>query len=421
MILATKQQSNYLARIVKLSKFEAIEGADRIKLAVIDGYKIIVSKDYKEDEWAVLFQIESKISDKLLKTLNMFRDKTLNLDQEKTGFFDQSCRLKATKLRGVISEGLIVRWSDFASVYELAESPEPYENVTFDCVNNELVCEKYIIKFNEPQGDKKVKSKNKLSELLPNGFEFHYDTSKLKDNIHKFELDTPITITKKMHGTSVVLANQPTLNKLNWFQKLVNFFVRETFPIEQLRKMYSSRKVVKGIEDVYKVSGGHYYSEDVWGKIFDRYKDKIATYVSIYGEIVGYESESKTIQPGYDYLCKPGESELYVYRITVDGREFSWEGIVAYCNTLGLKHVPVYYRGTVEEYLEGNVTDNWRNDFIDKLSKEYLEKYDNWCNQQVPDEGICVRNENTRLAYKLKSLMFLKQESEDLDKGIQVE
>lgn len=431
MILTTTKESNYLAKVVRLSQFEEIEGADRIKVAVIGSYRVVVSKDYQEGEFGVLFQIESKISDKLLKNLNMFRHAELNADQTKTGFFEDNQRLKATKLKGVISEGLFVRWQDFAKVYDFTGSPESFEGITFDTVNNEKVCEKYVIKFVEPQVQGNPKNKNKLKDLLPNGFEFHYDTSKLKDNMHKFELDTPITITKKMHGTSVVLANQLVQNKLTWFKMFINFFVKNAFPTEEYRRMYSSRTVVKGIEDVYKVSGGHYYSEDVWGKVFDKYNNDffIPEGVNIYGEIVGYESEGKTIQPGYDYLCKPGESELYVYRITRNGKELTWDEIVSYCEYFTgfgdgatvMKYVPVYYRGTVEEYLEGNVTENWRNDFVDKLSKEYLEKYDPWCVNKVPDEGICVRNENTRMAYKLKSLMFLKKETEDLDKGVQVE
>lgn len=421
MILTTNKESNYLAKIVRLSQFEEIEGADKIKVAVIGSYRIVVSKDYQEGEFGVLFQIESQISDKLLKNLNMFRHAELNADQEKKGFFEDNCRLKYTKLRGVTSEGLFIRWSEFSKVYDLKDSPESYEDVRFDTVNNELVCQKYIIKFAEPQESGGVKPKNKLSDLLPNGFEFHYDTSKLKDNIGKFELDTPIAITKKMHGTSVVLANQLVSNKLNWFMRLVNFFIKGYYPLEQYRRMYSSRKVVKGIEEVYKTSTGHYYSEDVWGKIFDRYKKAAIPDVTLYGEIVGYEAQGTTIQPGYDYLCNPGESEFYVYRITISGREFDWDQIVGYCETFDLKHVPVYYRGTPREYLEDAVGDNWRNDFIDKLSKEYLEKFDPWCVNKVPDEGICVRNESTGIAYKLKSLMFLKKETEDLDKGIQVE
>ena len=429
MILTTNKESNYLAKIVRLSQFEEIEGADKIKVAVIGSYRIVVSKDYQEGEFGVLFQIESQISDKLLKNLNMFRHAELNADQEKKGFFEDNCRLKYTKLRGVTSEGLFIRWSEFSKVYDLKDSPESYEDVRFDTVNNELVCQKYIIKFAEPQESGGVKPKNKLSDLLPNGFEFHYDTSKLKDNISKFELDTPITITKKMHGTSVVLANQLVSNKLNWFMRLVNFFIKGYYPLEQHRRMYSSRKVVKGIEDVYKTTTGHYYSEDVWGKIFDRYKQDVCVDITIYGEIVGYESQGTTIQPGYDYLCNPGDSDLYVYRITKYGKEYSWEEIVDFCTQFEqwgdgvtvMKHVPVYYRGTPREYLEDNIGDNWRNDFIDKLSKEYLEKLDPWCTQKVPDEGICVRNESTGIAYKLKSLMFLKKETEDLDKGIQVE
>lgn len=53
---------NYLATICRIGTLYPIEGADRLMKTVINGYDIVVSKDYKEGDIVVYFPVESSIS-----------------------------------------------------------------------------------------------------------------------------------------------------------------------------------------------------------------------------------------------------------------------------------------------------------------------------------------------------------------------
>lgn len=413
---------------MKLLKPIPHPNADRLEGFIINGNRVWYSKDLlKEGDTVIYFPIECQINPEILSNLNLFSDKTLNADNTKSGYFGHQGRVKAVKLRGEPSEGFIMTIDDFESAIHVRIDSLPVD-VEFDTFGDMWICRKYEPAPARNSGTGPKAKKNPNSIIADEQFRFHYDTKKLSDNIGKIELDDIIVITNKMHGTSAVFANVLTKRKLNWKERIAKWF---GIPVidKEYNHVYSSRTVIKYIEDKYHTSEEGYYSNDVWGKV---YNDDVAWCldpgISIYGEIVGYSSYDKMVQKGYDYGESAGSCQLYVYRITYttpdgDVIEFSWDQIKQFCYKNLLKHVPELYHGTAKNWFNNN-TDLVTSDiyqipstfFLQSLKDAYLEKQCDMCKNNVPAEGIVVRRESRGIeAWKLKSFAFLQRESAELD------
>ena len=101
---------------------------------------------------------------------------------------------------------------------------------------------------------------------------------------------------------------------------------------------------------LYKNKQIHYYTTDIWKVGAEEFKSFLQKNMTIYYEIVGYLSDGKMIQKNFDYGCKQGQHEKYIYRITItnsDGivTEWSMLQIQQWCKQNGLKAVPEHYYG----------------------------------------------------------------------------
>lgn len=95
-----------LASIRKIKEIRPIKDADKIELAIVDGWQVVVKKDeFKEGELVVYFEIDSFLP---IKPEYEFLRKSCyrKIDGEE-GF-----RLRTIKLRGELSQGLILKISE---------------------------------------------------------------------------------------------------------------------------------------------------------------------------------------------------------------------------------------------------------------------------------------------------------------------
>ena len=95
-----------LASVRKVDKVLPIEGADLIEKASIGGWTVVVKKgDFNEGDLAVYFEIDSFLPNtpefSFLKDLRTFNGK-------------EGYRLRTVKLRGTVSQGLLLPLKDFA-------------------------------------------------------------------------------------------------------------------------------------------------------------------------------------------------------------------------------------------------------------------------------------------------------------------
>lgn len=430
-MLTIKTPSNYLARVVQLSNPKKHPNADRLQIWDVQGYEIITDMSRQPGDICIYFPIECQIDQKILSKMNLFSDKDLNEDKNVAGYVHKTGRVRAVKLRDIMSEGMVLPYSGIMNVLgisylDIIAEAQQFINREFDTIDGYTICQKYVPVIKEVRsgggtGEKKILKVNDI--LIPGQFNFHYSTSKLQDNIWKFQNeDDEIVITDKWHGTSAVFSNLLTKRKLSFWEKVKKFFGSDV-KTKEYSKMYSSRTVIKSVEGKYNTPEGGYYNSDIWGKVFEKIKDKLFQSYAIYGEIVGYTGE-KMIQAGYDYGCKPGEHKFMIYRITQttptgEVLEYSWEEVKDFCREHNLETVPTFYSGTIKDWMQGYGEDG--ETFLNALKRFYLEKNCFYCTKKVPAEGICIRNESgNKIAYKLKSKAFLEMETKALDKEEEV-
>ena len=112
----TETHGRKLATIQKISKLSPIENSDFLEVAEMEGlgWKVVVKKgELKVGELVVYFEIDSAIRLKnLIPPLEFLKDKCLKKICDKRGnVLEELVRIKTIKLRGVISQGLIIPWS----------------------------------------------------------------------------------------------------------------------------------------------------------------------------------------------------------------------------------------------------------------------------------------------------------------------
>ena len=204
-MLTIQTPSNYLARVVRLENGKTHPNADRLLIWDINGYSVITDLSRKPGDICIYFPVECQIDNKILSKMNLFSDKDLNEDKTVSGYIHKSGRVRAVKLRDVVSEGMILPAEqvfderEFSNYLALTGKTSwvHYIGEEFDSINGQIICQKYVPVIKEVRsgggtGEKKGPKINDI--LLPGQFNFHYSTSKLQDNIHKFENEDDLIV-----------------------------------------------------------------------------------------------------------------------------------------------------------------------------------------------------------------------------------
>lgn len=136
-----------LVALKQIKEIRPIENADAIEVASIDGWDIVVKKDeFKVGQEVVYFEIDSFLPD----TADVF--KFLMSRGKKKAFNDkgeqvEGHRLKTIKLRGQISQGLILSIEDFDGLNSKLENTneDTRQKVLEDYIYNDLGVFKYEV------------------------------------------------------------------------------------------------------------------------------------------------------------------------------------------------------------------------------------------------------------------------------------
>lgn len=445
LIQSKNANVNYLAKIVKIDNFHKHSDPEvtKLKCCCIDGFNIITGID-SEPGLYVYFPTACCINPKFLSYANLYRHGELNVDQTKTGMFEDNGRVKAIRLRGELSEGFIIpivvlqNWVMSTVNVELNVE----EGVEFDSVEHDgkqfWVNKKYIPKNTrtpgEPGNSGKGKQPKGLDKIIENQFRFHYDTVLIKKCPHVLHPNDLISITSKVHGTSGISAYVLCKQELNWKQKIARWLTGEEF--DKYDYLYSSRSVIKNQYYNRNVQSG-FYGVDVWRYADDVVRPCLSKGMTAYYEIIGFLPNGGYIQKNYDYgYIPPVGDEAYtygkhfgvqIYRVTitdVSGKvhEFSAREVQLWAQMVGLVPVEQYYYGYAKDlYPDLDPSEHWNENFLSKLANDknfYMECNSPTCDNKVPHEGIVIKIENMKSeAFKLKCFKFLDGEGKALDKG----
>jgi hypothetical protein len=430
---STNHNPNYLASIVKIDEFRPHINpkVERMKMVNLFGNSVITGIDAKPGVY-IYFPLECAICQQFLSYTNSFRDKELNTDKNKSGFFEMHGRVRAVKLQGSPSEGYIVPASQLENFckYVLSKEikiDEKFVGTDFDEICGFQICKKYIpkgIKISNEGISKKTKGNIKRyeSKLIENQFHFHPDSGHLKRQVETINPDDYISVTNKLHGCNFVVSNVLVKRKITFLEKIAKYFGVKVVESEY-GMLYSSRSVIKNSTLNDDKQHNHFYDTDIWKIVADLVFPSLPQGISVTGEIVGYTPSGKAIQPLYDYSCKEGELDFYVFNITYTSSEgkvftFSHRQKEDFCLKMGIKTPKTFYYGKAKDHFpELLVDDNWHKNFLDKMMTTYMEKKCNICKNDVWAEGVIVNVDkpNEWIALKLKCFNFLSYETKQLD------
>jgi hypothetical protein len=421
-----QDSTNYTCQVIKLPSKIPIKGLDNLVHVSVQGNSCLISKDSPEDVLYLYFPCESQISHDFLCMNNLYREATLNSDSTQKGFFEENRRVKALKLRGIISSGFVIPITSLQSITsELWTLRVGDEFNEFDGVE---ICKKYIKRSNPGKtgfSNPRTKMLDEIvnSKMVPE----HPDTSHLLKNIHKLSADDHVVITYKLHGTSARTYNTLVKRKLSWKDRWAKRFgvkvVEDTY-----ETVACSRRVVKSVGFEQLPNKNHFFtSGDLWSEWAKKnLEGKLNKGEAVYYELIGKTYSGEAIQHGYSYGFN--EPMCYVYRITninPDGIEvdLSWEQTIKRAEQLGLKVCPVFFNGKFGDFLVDRTGEAISSDLeqLTELAFSKILERNSILDASVPEEGFCVRVEGTypkAEIYKIKSKKFLEYETKALDKEV---
>jgi RNA ligase (TIGR02306 family) len=173
-----------LASIRKISNLLPIEGADKIEVATIDGWKVVVAKDvgHKVGDLVVYCEVDSFLPIK--PEFEFLRKSSYKKMSDGTEGF----RLKTIRLRGVVSQGLVLP----LSIIE-------YTNVEFE-VGMDVTNLLGIVKYEPPIP---AELAGKVKGLFPS-FLRKTDEERIQNLSSEYELfkENTFYVTEKLDGSS---------------------------------------------------------------------------------------------------------------------------------------------------------------------------------------------------------------------------
>lgn len=219
MTIEIKGTRNYSATVIRVPAVRKAENSDRLYIIDVMGITAIVDDSWiaREGELALLFPAEVQLEPGFMKANNLYRDKELNDDQTQAGYIDTNRRVRAMKLRGNISNGLVMPMSSiwFASTAELSDGD------VFDTIDGYAICQKYVVPVKttsaQNRADSKIKKAFKRVEdkYLPQ----HFETGHWLREQHHVQPHEEVIITQKLHGTSCRIANTIVKRELKWYER----------------------------------------------------------------------------------------------------------------------------------------------------------------------------------------------------------
>jgi len=196
--------------IAKIGNFQPIEGADKIESASIilndvPITRVVIGKgEHNEGDLVVYFDSNLCLSDEFI----LYIDKQ-HKDYGKENFTSVSRylargnRIKTVKLKGTISDGLVISPEKFENLLDSKTKKLFDEGFSFNDLGDMHICHKYVapVKQQPTTGSKKDRKKRKLiSRVIPEMFKFHCDTAQLAKNLFRISPNTVASISRKIHG-----------------------------------------------------------------------------------------------------------------------------------------------------------------------------------------------------------------------------
>ena len=324
--------STHRVEIVRIDEIAPHGNADRLSLAKISGWQVVVSKDsYKSGDWALYVPVDSVLPNSL----------ELRLFPPGSKISLKKGRIRSIKIRGQMSQGMLISLNDVE--LELAANWDGKQPIPNFVLGLDLAERLNITKYEPPEPDfagpalprGKKASKNQVN---PN-FKKYTDIENIKWYTDIFKEGEAVYISEKLHGTSARYGYVPRHYEgfLAPARAAAMNFLAKWGIVKAQQFVYGSRNC-----QLQTGSNKSWYSEDVYAKILkqENILARLEPGECIYGEIVGH-----SIQKGYTYGCGEGEHKFYVYDVMVDGKFLDYPAFARWCSKRNFEPVPKLYVG----------------------------------------------------------------------------
>jgi tRNA-binding EMAP/Myf-like protein len=357
-----------LAYIAKIEKLEPIQDKDRIELATIAGWNVIVGKnEFKEGELVVYCEYDTVLPIK--PEFEFLRKRCYS--SLYNGF-----RIRNMKMAGVFSQGI---------VFPVSILPKDFKIKEGQVVAEILGIEKY-----DPEAKKELNSIQKKNNKVLKFFMKNKTFRKVWVKTH--------TKPKKEYPKTVAKSNETNIQKLfNEYKEKYNenlFYLTEklegqaaTFLLKKGKYRFFSHniEVTKAGNTNWKKTSNKYKIE----KLLKKYKKKYKINLAIQGEIVG---------PGIQKnIYKLNDLDMFIYKIinVKTGEAFDFLSMKEITEELGLKIVPFIEIKTLENF-------NSIDEILEYSNGKSL------LNNKVKREGIVWRSvKDQSIGFKAKSPEYL--------------
>lgn len=421
--------SEHCGYVVSVEKLRPHTNADRLRVATFFGSDTCVGLDVVKGEIGIYFPSDLQLSGEFCVVNHLCRKKPDGTPD--TGYLDPEKRnIRPIKLRGERSDGIFMPISCLE--YTGVNLDDINIGDTITVVNGHEICKKYIPRGRNSNNSAKGKGNKTHKKHVPVAplFTEHTDTEQLAYNLGAFKPGDEIEITLKMHGTSQRTAYLPILKgyKRTIWDKL---FGREGTPIYDWGYVSGTRRTVLDDWD-----GGFYGSNAFRKQHHDKFVGKLHKGEEVYYEVVGFTDSGTPImskgnnkkldkdfvkqygeETVFSYGCSPDgsdapQSDLYVYRMTTtnedgDVVEYSPDFMRYRCEQMGVKCVPVMWRGFADETIDWNDAGMTAGEWVMEKAEQYYDGPDPIGKTHVR-EGVVVRiiNRPKFCAYKTKNYSF---------------
>ena len=323
------------------------------------------------------------------------------------------------------------------------------EGDTISVLNGITICEKYVPAVKRASGSGGGGNHvRKRSDPISPLFQEHADTEQLAYNLSAFHAGDLVEVTLKMHGTSQRTGYLPVLQGYKYRNRMEKrlYESRKTpnvirskikrAPIYDWGYVTGTRRVVLDTFD----EGGFYGNNAFREKHANVFEGKLHKGETVYYEVVGFTDDGTPIMnPGnnsklndkeftkqygktttFSYGCAPDgkehpKSNLFVYRMTMtnedgDVVEYPPDFMRYRCEQMGLKYVPLMYRGLIpeEEIFTGTSCELTNaGEWIKTKAEQYYDGPDPVGHTHVREGVVCrIVNRPKFAAYKHKNFAF---------------
>lgn len=446
---------SYNGFVVKVKNLRPHTNADRLQIATFFGNDTCVGLDVKVGDLGIYFPSDGQLSEAFCIENHLLRE--LPDGTKDTGYMDPKKRnVTAIRLRGERSDGIYMNISCLKFTGVDISTFKEGDMIT--SVNGIEICKKYIPQRNNRSKNSQPKAATKSKKILAPLFKEHADTQQLAYNMNAFKPGDQIEITLKMHGTSQRTGYLPVAKRYK--KTLLDRILRRPGkPIYEWDYISGTRRCI--LKDF---DGGFYGSNAFRKQHEDAFVGKLYKNETVYYEVVGFTDTGVPIMGSvgnkklndkefikkygdttvFSYGCAPAAkevytqtygttaadkvqnvikpvSDIYVYRMTMTNEdgvvvEYTPDFMRYRCEQMGVKTVPVFWKGFIPEDLH-----SWK--FINKESMQemnptpgdfVLEKAEEFYDGPDPigqthiREGVVVRiiNRPKFEAYKHKNFNF---------------